>query len=523
MYDVIIKKGTLIDGSGNPMYVADVGIKEDRIERIGDLSNEKSEVEIDAHGKFVCPGFIDVNNHSDTYWRIFFNPELESLVHQGVTTMIGGNCGSSLAPLLGVKAIESVQKWLNINRTSLDWLTVKEFLKVVEKKKLSINFATLVGHSTLRRAVLGDEMRNLSTKEAEFLSKKLAEAMKEGAFGMSSGLVYTHARSTSQEELISFAKTIKKYGGVYTTHIRNESDDFFNSVDEALEIVRLTEVKFHISHLKAVGEKNWNQMEKVLDTIEHFRNNGLDITFDVFPYTNTGSVLYTLLPAWAADGGRKVMLGRLKDPGIRAKILAEMKESGIDYSKIEIASSSLDKALSRRKITEIASSQGKTAEEAVLDILGASEGRVIISMDAMNEENIERAIAHPASIIASNGSGYNDKHGKTGEMTHPRSFGTFPRVLSKYVIGKKILSWEEAIRKMSGLPAEKFGLKKRGLLKKGYFADVVVLDRNKIRDLATPENPYQYNRGIDFVVVNGKVVLEGGKHNGSRCGTVIRK
>lgn len=523
MYDIIIKNGTLIDGSGEPMYTADIGIKDDRIAKIGDLSNEKSEVQIDAYERLVCPGFVDVNNHSDTYWRIFSDPYLESLVHQGITTIVGGNCGSSLAPLLGPKAIESVQKWLSINNPSLNWDTMEEFLKMIEKtNKLSVNFATLVGHATLRRSILGDDMRNLTLKEGEFLAKKLGIAMKEGAIGMSSGLVYTHAKSTTQDELINFAKIIKKYGGVYVTHIKNEDKNFLESIEDSLEIARQTKVKLHISHLKVTGEKNWHQMESALDAITRAQETGLDVTFDVFPYTNIGSVLYTLLPSWATDGGKKMMLERLKDSKMRAKVVAEMKESGIDFSKIEIASSPLAKSLSRRKITEIASSQGKSVEEAVLDTLVASEGKVIISMDVLSEKNIEMAIIHPAAIVATNGSGYSDTHGTTGEIVHPRSFGTFPRILSKYVQGKKILKWEEAIKKMTSFPAEKFNIEKRGRLKEKYFADIVIIDRDKIRDLATPENPYQYNKGIDLVMVNGQIALVNGSYNGHRAGSVIR-
>jgi len=523
MYDVIIKNGTIIDGSGVPMYSADIAIRGDKIVKIGDLQGETGEFEIDASDRLVCPGFVDVNNHSDTYWQIFSNPDLESLVYQGITTIVGGSCGSSLAPLLGAKVIESVQKWLSINKANLDWLVMKEFLSVVERKKISVNFATLVGQATLRRSILGDEMRALNNREVDFLAKKLAVAMKEGALGMSSGLIYTHARSTTLDELVNFAKTVEKYDGVYTTHMRNEHADFLTSVEESIEIARLTRVKLHISHLKVMGEKNWDLMKQALAAISRAREVGLDVTFDVYPYTKTGSVLYTLLPFWVTDGGKKMMLNRLKNPEIRARVVAEMQESEVDYAKIEIASSSLNKTLARRKITEIAISQEKSVEDAVIDTLIASDGQVIISMDVLSDESIDMAIAHPASIISTNGSGYREDHGKTGEVVHPRSFGTFPRILAKYVLGKRLLQWEEAIAKMTSLPAKKFGIKKRGKLKEGYFADIVIVNRDEIEDLATPENPYQYNKGIDFVMVNGRIVLQDGSYTGGRFGEVIRR
>lgn len=523
MFDIIIKNGTLIDGSGKPMYRADIGVKDDRIVKIGDLQNEKSEIEIDATERLVCPGFVDVNNHSDTYWQIFNNPNLESLIYQGITTIVGGNCGSSLAPLLGAKAIASVQKWSNISQTSINWLTMEEFLDVFSKNKLSVNFATLVGQATLRRSILGDDTRHLKAKEVDFLADRLATAMKEGALGMSSGLIYSHARSTTEDELVRLAQTIEKYHGVYVTHMRNEGADFIAATSEAIEVARKSKVKLHISHLKVTGEKNWGMMDGALAAISRANEVGLDVSFDVFPYTNTGSVLYTLLPDWVSDGGKKMMLGRLKDPQLRAKVVAEMKESGIDYSKIEIAISPLNKTLARRNISAIAASQEKSIEDAVIDILIASEGRVIISMDVLSEENISKAIAHPASMISTNGSGYSDNHGKTGEIIHPRNFGTFPKILARYVLGKRIISWEQAINKMTAFPAQKFGIEKRGELKEKYYADIVIINRDEIRDMATPENPYQYNKGIDFVIINGQIVLQSGVYNNGRVGRVIRR
>jgi N-acyl-D-amino-acid deacylase len=523
MFDVIIKNGTIVDGTGAPMYRADIGIKEEKIVKIGDLANEKWEIEIDATDKMVCPGFVDVNNHSDAYWQIFVNPNLESLVYQGITTIVGGNCGSSLAPLVDQNTIASIQKWANINQVNVNWLKMEEFLRVVENSKLAVNFATLVGHGTLRRGIIKDEMRSLKEKESAFIEKMLATSMKEGALGMSSGLVYTHARSASTEELIKFAKIIKKYGGVYVTHIRGERGDFVEAVEEAIKIAEESKVKLHIAHLKVMGEKNWHLMDEALFLLGKAKERGVDVTFDVYPYTNTGTVLYTLLPHWVSDGGKKMMLGRLKDPLTRAKIVEEMMESELDYSKIDISISLLDKTLAKRSISEIASSQGKGAEDAVLDILIASEGRVITSMEVLSQENVEKALKSPLSIIGSNGSGYNIAHSKTGELVHPRSFGAFTKILSNYVLGKRILSWEEAIRKMTALPAEKFGLEKRGKIAEKYFADIVIINRDTIEDLATVDNPYQYSKGVEEVLVNGQLVVSEGRYTGVRNGEIIRK
>lgn len=522
MYDILIKNGTIIDGTGKPMFIGDIGIKEDEIVKIGELHDESGEVEIDATDRFVCPGFVDVNNHSDTFWRIFSNPDLESMVYQGVTTIVGGNCGSSLAPLANADTIASVQKWADIRKSNVNWLTLKEFLDVAEKNELSINFGTLVGHGTLRRGLLKDEMRNLTEEELAMMKRMLFESLESGALGMSTGLIYTHAKLASKEELVELAKLVKEFNRVYTTHIRGEKEELINAVSEALEVAKNSGVKLHISHLKAMGEKNWKLMEEGLKLIEQAKESGVDVTFDVYPYTNTGSVLYVLLPDWVSEGGRRAMLHRLKDPVLRAKAIDEMKKSSFDYSKVEIAVSPLNKTLARKSIAEIAESQGKSVEEAVMDTLIASEGMVITSMEVLSEENVEKAIIHPLSIISSNGAGYNLEHAQSGELVHQRNFGTFPRILSKYVAGKRLLSWEEAIRKMTFLPAEKFGLKKRGKLQEKYFADVVIINRDEIKDLATKENPYQYSKGVDFVLVNGKIVLSEGKYAGVKNGNILR-
>lgn len=523
MFDIIIKNSNIIDGTGGPAFRADIGIKEGVIARIGELGNEQAGVEIDASGKIVCPGFIDVNNHSDTYWRIFTDPDLESLVYQGITTIIGGNCGTSLAPLANPGTIDAIQKWVDVKKININWLRVKEFFSVLDEKKISLNFGTLVGHATLRRGIIGDAVRSMTPREIELLKKNLGQAMKEGALGLSTGLIYSHARLAPYIELLELAKIVKKYGGVYATHIRSEQEGILGAVEEALSIARESGVKLQISHLKVMGEKNWSKMGAILELIDRAREEGLDVTFDVYPYTATGSILYSFLPTWISEGGRSVMLHRLKDPVIRKKVLDEMRESGFDYSKIEIAISPLNRTLARRSILEIARSQEKSIEEAVIDILIASEGMVITSLEILSEENVCHALIHPLSFAATNGAGYSVAHVKTGERVHPRSFGACVKFLEKYVKKERLLNFETAIRKMTGAPAEKFGLKKRGFLKKGYFADIVMFDQNNLKSPATVENPYQYSQGIELVVVNGEIALSGGKYTGNRNGQVLKR
>lgn len=523
MYDIIIKNGTVIDGTGKPKFRADVGIFEGVVTHIGDLQNEHAETEIDANGKYVSPGFIDVNNHSDTYWRLFLDPALESLLHQGVTTIVGGNCGSSLAPLTSHEVIKSIQKYSDMKSVSFNWLSMKEFFDEVGTKNLSLNFASLVGHGTLRRGLIGDETRDISPAEMKTMKKMLADAMKEGALGFSTGLVYTHAKLATSREIAELAEVVKKYNGVYTTHIRGEGHELIRSVEEAIRIAQMTGVSLQISHLKAMGSKNWDLMEEALSMIETARTSGLDVHFDVYPYTATGSVLYILLPDWATEGGRNMMLTRLKDPEVRKRVIKEMRDSEDDYSKIIISISALDKTLNHKRISEIAEIQGKSMEDAIIDILIASEGRVVTMMEVLSQKNVDKGVINPFAIISSNGSGYNIEHQETGEMVHPRNFGSFPRVLASYVRGRSVVGWEEAVRKMSGLPAEKFKIEKRGILAKDNHADVIVFDPKVIHDEATIENPYQYSKGVEWVIVNGKAVVKNGEITKERPGEIIRR
>jgi N-acyl-D-amino-acid deacylase len=523
MLDILIKNGTIIDGSGKPMFKGDVGVHEGVITEIGDLHNESAEVVIDATDKYVTPGFIDVNNHSDTYWRLFLDPTLESLAYQGVTTIIGGNCGTSLAPLANHEVMKSIQKWTDMKKVSFNWLSMKEFLNEIENKKIALNFATLVGHGTLRRGLVGDEVRDISPDEMKVMKKMLTEALKDGAIGFSTGLVYTHAKLASSREIAELAEIVKKYDGVYTTHIRGEDHDLIKAVEEAIRIAEVTGVRLQISHLKAMGKKNWPLMEEALNLIETARTGGIDVHFDAYPYTSTGSVLYIILPEWATEGGRSMMLARLKDPETRKKIIKEMKESGFDYTKITISISSLDKSLNHKKISEIAKLQGKSVEDAIIDVLIASNGHVVTMMEVLSEKNVDKAVINPFSIISSNGAGYNVEHRETGEMVHPRNFGSFPRVLSVYVKERGVVGWEEAVRKMSGLPAEKFKIAKRGIITEGNYADLIVLDPIKIHDEATSENPYQYAQGIESVVVNGQILVRSGLITDVRAGQVLRR
>lgn len=523
MYDILIKNGTIVDGSGRPMYRADIAVNEDRIVALGDLSHARAEKEIDATGQYVTPGFVDVNNHSDTYWQLLADPLLESMLRQGVTTIIGGNSGSSLAPLTHPNVIRSIQKWTDVERINFNWLSMSDFLKEVEHRQPGVNFATLVGHGTLRRGAMKDETRTITPDEISIMQRFLKMGLKEGAIGFSTGLKYTHARGAGIRELIALTKTAVSMGGIYATYVRDEEENLVKAVEEALLIAREAQAPIHISHLKAVGEKNWHLMDDVFNLIETAALNDVAVTFDVYPYTSTGSVLYTLLPEWVTQDGRKMMIERLKDHQTYLSVLRDMNKDTIDYSQVVISVSTLSKMLSRRRISEIAKLQGKSPQEVVLDLLLASDGRAIVTMEVLSEKNVLKAIQHPFSIISSNGVGYDLAHAETGDLVHPRNFGTFPKVFAEYVRRQKALSWEEAVHKMTGKPALKFQLEKRGFIQEGYFADIVIFNPETIEDKSTMEAPYQYPVGISYVVINGNIALAENTVGVKRFGQVLRQ
>jgi N-acyl-D-amino-acid deacylase len=522
MYELVIKNPFIIDGTGNRKYQASVAISEGRIKKIGDLRDVRAEKIIQANNLYLGPGFIDLNNHSDTYLTLLTIPSLESLVRQGITTILGGNCGSSLAPLVKSDTLKSIQKWADISQINLNWLTFREFLQELEKRKLGVNFASLVGHSTLRRGLLGDEFRVLKPRELEAMKQLLNTALKQGAFGLSTGLAYSHAKIASTKEIIELAKLVKENNGIYASHIRGEAEELLPAVEETIGISKKTKVSVEISHLKAMGRKFWPNMEKAIKLIEA---GSADINFDIYPYTITGSVLYILLPDWVAEGGKGLLLKRLKDKSIRAKVIKEMQEKkDYEYDKVTLAISPIDQAFIGKKITEIAKAQNISVEEAIINMLLISEDRIITFIDTLSPDNVEMGLAHDLSFVASDSAGYNLKHyQEKKELVHPRCFGAFPRFLGRYVRDKNILSWEQAIYKITGGPARKLGLKNRGLVKKGYWADLVLFDPQKIIDKADFENPYQFPEGIEYVWINGKMAVEQGNYTGQRAGQVLKK
>lgn len=523
MYDIIIQGGIIIDGTGKERFRADVGIVGDKIEKIGDLSREKSKKYIDAWGRFVTPGFIDILNHSDSFWTLFTVPKQESLVFQGITTILGGNCGSSLAPLIKGEMINSIQKWADIKEVNVNWMKMGEFLEELEKRKLGVNFATLVGHSTLRRGLLGDESRNSTESEIKIMSYLLEEALDEGAFGMSSGLVYTHAGKTDYNELLTLVDIVKNRNALYSVHLKNEGLNLLASVNDVIRLARDTEVNMEISHFKVMGRKNWPSLRKAVHMLENLQENDININFDTYVYTITNPVLYILLPNWATEGGKSQMLSRLKDEAVRKKIIKEMQQESYDYDKVIIAISPVDRTFLGKKISDIALNENISVEEAIINILLASEGKIIAFIENLSEENIDFKIKHNMSIISTGGTGYNIEYRSRGFLIHPKCFGGISRFLSYYIRDKKILTWEQAIQKITEKPAKKIGLSKRGILKEKMFADVVIFDPDNLKDNSSFLNAYQYASGINHVIINGEHIIENGEHKNILAGKVLRK
>ncbi|MBI4134835.1 MAG: amidohydrolase family protein [Candidatus Sungbacteria bacterium] len=521
MLDILIKNGTVIDGKGTPGFVADVAVQNGRIEEIGGLAGERAKAVIDATGRYVTPGFIDITNHADVTAALFRFPSLESLALQGITTIIGGNCGTSLAPLSHPDVIHAIRKWSG-EIVNVNWFSVGEFLAEVEQKKLALNFGTLVGHGTLRRGITNEALRPLSLEELTKFKFVLGEAMDEGALGISANLAAAHERNASTEEMVDIVKVVGARGGVYKSHLRHEGRELIPAVNEALRIGAEAETPVSISHLKAIGRKAWPHMRQVVSMIDNAARGGGRIIYDVSPYTRTGSQLHTLLPSWAREGGFHAMIERLKDPATRLNVIRELNFLTLHFDRIRIAEAS-DGISPGKTIAEIASRMGIDPNAAIIEILLANRGRVSIIGKTLARKNIEIGIRGRNSAISSNGSAYSLENPEMANVPHPRSFGAFPHYLHRAVRDSGVLSWEEALRKITSLPGECMRIPRRGVVQKNFYADLVVLNPQTLQDRATYKNPWRAPVGIEHVLVNGVPIVTDGKITSERPGQVIRK
>ncbi|MEK7566972.1 MAG: D-aminoacylase [Patescibacteria group bacterium] len=521
-YSIILRNALVFDGAGSAPKKSDIGIEGDRIVFIGDLSQETAAEEVDASGLYVAPGFIDITNHSDTHWTLFDAPLQESLLRQGVTSILGGNCGSSLAPLVKPSDIEDLQKWVDVSEININWQSVRELLAELSNHRVAINFGTLVGHGTLRRAAGIDISREASQEEVEKILYLAHNAFEDGAFGVSTGLGRSHALIADDEEIERVFKEVKKVNGFATHHLQDEGADIISAVSRIVSLSRSSGVKSHLSHFKVLGKKSWPKQKSVLELIGRARSEGVKITADFFPYTSTGSNLYLLLPDWAIVGGRSKIFERLSDDNSKKQIIEALRALTLHYEKIIVASTLKDTGVIGKNIQQVAESAGLSPEEAILQLLVSNDLQVVIFNEAISEENIFELARKDYVAISSDGYGL-DMTGSKTNLPHPRSFGAFMRALRVLVKEKGVLSWEEAIRKMTGLPAEIIGFEKRGLIREGFFADIVVFDPETLSDAADYANPRRFSRGVKWVFINGITALADGEPTGKMPGRTLAK
>lgn len=528
LFDLVVKNGIVVDGTGNPWFKAEVGIRDGRISDIGKLSSSESKRVLDAKGLVVAPGFIDMHAHSD--FSLLVNPLAESKVRQGVTTEVIGNCGSSAAPLNDFLKEEIKETFYEVEeaKLKLDWYSMDEYLKRLERNGIALNVMPLVGNGNIRALVMGYDSRRSSGSELEKMKEVLAETMEEGAVGLSSGLIYPPSCYADTKELIELCKVVAKYGGIYTSHIRGEGETLIDSVKEAIEIGKKAGVPVEISHHKASGKSNWGKVKQTLKMIDEARSIGVDVTCDVYPYLAGSTGLAALLPAHAWEGGIEKLVEKLKNRKIRKRLRREMKEGQSNLSMADgwdtvmIVYCKGYREYEGKTIAEIAEQKRIDPFDFVFDLSIEEKASVAIVFFAMCERDMRAVLRHSVSMIGSDSSAA-APYGVLGKgKPHPRTYGTFPRVLGECVRRKRLLTLENAIRKMTSFPAQKLRLKDRGLLRKGMWADITVFNPEKIEDKATYASPHQYPVGIKYVIVNGKVVIANGKHTRELPGKALR-
>ena len=519
-YSVLIKGGmALHEGK---LERLDIGIKNDKIDSLGNLERESADLVVDASGKYVSPGFIDLTNHSDTHWTLFSQTKQESMLAQGITTILGGNCGSSLAPLVKASDIEGIQKWADVREINTNWRRVAEFFEELSKHPLGVNFATLVGHGTLRRGILGKESRELGEDELKQMNFMLEEAMKEGAFGLSTSLGAAHAKYTSSDDLNILFKTVAKYGGLAKHHLKDEGKNILPAIAQVLSFARETGVRTQISHFKILGRKSWDVLKEALGLIESVIQDGIKMTIDFFPYTRTGSLLYLLLPSWMIEGGKEKIMEALRDPRTRKEALEYLKSLTLHYDKITVASTLKDSTAVGKTIAGLSSSSGLDPEEIIAELLEINQLQVSIFNEVISPEHLEALIKKEYAMVASDGVGYNFDVKTPFDLPHPRSFGSYPHALEIFAREKEIASWPQILHKFSQMPAEILGLKDRGKIEKGYFADVVIFDPVKIGSAPDYAATHHEVQGMDWVFVNGKAAIKNGVLSGETAGKIIR-
>jgi N-acyl-D-amino-acid deacylase len=529
-YNTVIYNGRIVDGTGSPWYSGDVAIQNGRIAAIGKILPSMGRHAIDAQGMIVAPGFIDMLGQSEI--AILVNPHLPSKIFQGITTEITGE-GNSIAPL-NPSILRADHSNFEHYKITPDWTTLGQYFARLEKQGMGINLASYVGATQVRRMVLGAENRAPSASELERMRELVRQAMREGAVGLSTSLQYAPAPYATTEELIALATESAKLGGIYATHMRSEGDAIVAAIDEVIRIAREAKIPAEIWHLKAAGKSNWGRMPEIVAHIEKARQSGLDITADTYAYPAWFNTFSAFIPPWAHAGGDARLIERLKDPAIRARIRKEMNTPSTEWDNewqeiagpeailVSVVHNPKLLPLQGKTIADVAKLWNKDPIDTIFDLLIEDEAFTSVAVFGMSEPDVALALAQPWVSICNDSQGTAPDGLLGAEHPHPRAYGTFPRILRKYVREENKLRLEEAIRKFSALPAQRLRLADRGVLKQGMWADIVVFDPALIRDVATFENPNQLSEGMQYVLVNGVAVIESGKATNALPGKVLR-
>jgi N-acyl-D-amino-acid deacylase len=527
MLDILIKNGAVVDGTGRPAFKADVGIASGRMAVVAKQIEQEANRTIEAQGLHLAPGFIDPHTHSDL--TLLANPRAESKTRQGVTTEVIGNCGGSPAPLLGA-AVEEARAEAKSLDLEVTWVTMAEYLDRLRSQGSAVNVVALVGHNTLRGSVLGyDDVQPTPEQQAE-MERLAAEAMEQGARGLSTGLFYPPGFYARTKEVIGLASAAAHRGGIYASHVRSETNRLFEAVAEAIEIGREAGIRVQISHVKLEGYRNWEGADRLLAMLEDVRSLGVRVGCDQYPYTAGVSWLAYILPYWAQAGGVRAVGERLSDPEARARLRVDWEENRAewedrggmrDWTDLLITDCAPRPEVQGRNIAEIAAGEGKDPLETAFDLIAVSEGQVECVCFGQSEDNVRVLMRHPLVVVGSDGDALAPYGVLARTKPHPRYYGTFPRVLGRYVRDENVLSLEEAVKKMTSTTAERFGLNDRGVIREGARADLVLFNAQTVGDRATYTNPHQYPEGIPYVIVNGRVVIDQYEHTGALPGQVL--
>ncbi len=517
-YDVLIKNGTIVDGSGSKPFVGDIGINSDTIAAIGRLENSNGTTEIDATGLTVAPGFINMLSWANE--SLIQDGRSQGDIRQGVTLEVMGE-GHSMGPLNKQMKNEMKEEQDDI-RYDVSWNSLGEYLAFLENKGISTNVASFVGNGTLREYVMGYEKRPPTEQEMDTMKRLMRQAMEEGAVGLSTSLIYVPSGHAQTPEIIELAKVVSAYNGMYISHIRDEEGGLLDAVQELITISEAANIPAEIYHFKASGNANWHLLDSAIQLVEGARKKGLPITTDMYTYNASSTGLNVVLPAWAKEGGHDATMKLIEDPKQRVKMMAEIDFHVPPDKILLVGFRNKDlRQLIGKTLADVAKERNKTANETLVDLIYEDNSRIQVVYFSMSEDNIKKKLALPYMSICSDAGSYTNEGIFLEQSTHPRAYGSFARLLGKYVREEKVISLEEAIYKLTNLPATNLKLKKRGSLKAGFFADVVVFDADKIRDNATFEKPHQYATGVKDVFVNGEQVLKDGEHTGVFSGRVV--